>query len=100
MNTFAKEHGTPPPLPPCIFTGVLDYQPFLTAALANLAAWAEHGITPPPSAHPLASTGTAVSRLKALRSLPAIPGWPKLDPAKLWSTRSLDLGPGPASPGR
>jgi len=72
---------------------LLDYSPFLRAALRNLADWVIAGVAPPPSALPRIGDGTAVPATEALRPFAAIPGATIPDAQSLPAPRPLDLGP-------
>ena len=75
---------------------VLDYTPFLRAALANLDAWVTAGTEPPPSAVPRLDDGSAILNTAALDTYRAIPGATVPESAWLPALRPVDLGPAAA----
>ena len=56
--------------------GVVDYSPFLRAALVNLDRWVSEGTEPPPSAVPRIDQGTAVAAETLRASVRGHPGRP------------------------
>ena len=54
--------------------GVVDYSPFLRAALVNLDRWVSEGTEPPPSAVPRVDQGTAVAAEALRAAFESIPG--------------------------
>ncbi len=72
---------------------IVDYTPLYRCALVNLVRWVCDGVTPPPSAVPRWSDGSAADRHDALEQLSTIPSLALPDPAALPVMSALDLGP-------
>jgi hypothetical protein len=72
---------------------LVDYTPLYRCALMNLVGWVCDGVTPPPSAVPRWSDGTAARREDALKQLSTIPAIVLPDLDELPVMAALDLGP-------